>query len=102
MNDKEERKERQPEEEAGEPGGGKGRRDEVGRSGVYPASDPNAPGGAEVRGQQEWGQGERGAAGYENHGQSELTSLWEEEERGKEERRRAEEGKEKKPSEGKP
>jgi hypothetical protein len=29
--------------------GGKGRKDEVGRSGIYPASVPNAPRDAEVR-----------------------------------------------------
>lgn len=29
--------------------GGKGRKDEVGGSGIYPASSPNAPGDAEVR-----------------------------------------------------
>jgi hypothetical protein len=29
--------------------GGKGRMDEIGRSGIYPASDPNAPGNAEFR-----------------------------------------------------
>jgi hypothetical protein len=28
--------------------GGKGRKDEVGRSGVYPASSPDAPGDAEI------------------------------------------------------
>jgi Raf kinase inhibitor-like YbhB/YbcL family protein len=31
------------------------------------------PGDAEVRGQGSWGQGERGAGGYEDHGSSELT-----------------------------
>ena len=29
--------------------GGKGRKDEVGRSGIYPASSTNAPGDAEIR-----------------------------------------------------
>ncbi len=29
--------------------GGKGRKDEVGGSGIYPASSPNVPGDAEVR-----------------------------------------------------
>jgi hypothetical protein len=29
--------------------GGKGRKDEVGRSGIYPASAPNVPADAEVR-----------------------------------------------------
>lgn len=59
--------------ESGLPGGGAGRKDEVGRSGVYPASGPYPSGSAEFRGQASWGQGERGAAGYEDHGSSELS-----------------------------
>lgn len=59
--------------ESGVPGGGQGRKDEVGRSGVYPMSGPHPAGAAEVKGQASWGQGERGAAGYEDHGGSELT-----------------------------
>jgi len=35
--------------------GGKGRKDEVGHSGVYPASAPDAPEDAEARGQEELG-----------------------------------------------
>ncbi len=47
--------------------------DEVGRSGVYPASEAeNAPRDAEAQGMKSWGQGERGAKGYEDHGESEL------------------------------
>ena len=61
------------EPESGTPGGGQGRRDEVGRSGVYPFSSPRAPERAEVRAAGGWGQGERGAAGYEDHGGSQLT-----------------------------
>ncbi len=61
--------------EGGVPGGGKGRKDEVGRSGVYPMSGPHPPGNVELKQQASWGQGERGASGYENHGGSELT--WE-------------------------
>ncbi len=59
--------------ESGLPGGGAGRKDEVGRSGVYPMSGPHPPGPAEVRTEAGWGQGERGAAGYEDHGGSELS-----------------------------
>lgn len=59
--------------ESGLPGGGAGRKDEVGKSGVYPASGPYPEGNAELRGQASWGQGERGAAGYEDHGSSELS-----------------------------
>jgi hypothetical protein len=59
--------------ESGMPGGGAGRRDEVGGSGVYPMSAGNAPSDAEIRTPGSWGQGERGAAGYEDAGGSELT-----------------------------
>jgi hypothetical protein len=60
--------------EIGVPGGGAGRRDYVGGSGVYPASlgPGNIPHGAEIRTPAAWGQGERGAAGYEDSGRSEL------------------------------
>ena len=58
-------------EETGVPGGGRGRVDQVGRSGVYPASGPHAPGNAEAQGMASWGQGERGAEGYGDSGRSE-------------------------------
>ena len=58
--------------ESGQPGGGKGRKDEVGKSGVYPMSGPLPEGPAELRTPAAWGQGERGAAGYEDSGRSEL------------------------------
>lgn len=59
--------------ESGRPGGGQGRRDEPGRTGVYPASQAEgASPAAPLRGESEWGQGERGAAGYEESGSSEL------------------------------
>jgi hypothetical protein len=61
--------------ESGMPGGGQGRVDEVGRSGVYPASGPMPTSSdAPVRGQASWGQGERGAEGYEDSGTSEIVS----------------------------
>ncbi|HVA62799.1 MAG TPA: hypothetical protein VNF74_03660 [Terriglobales bacterium] len=47
-------------------------RDTVGRSGVYPMSGPLPKGDAPLRGQMEFGQGERGAAGYYDAGGSEL------------------------------
>lgn len=59
--------------EAGVRTAGLGRRDEVGRSGVYPTTGPLPPGPAEVRPAGSFGQGERGAAGYEDHGTSEMT-----------------------------
>jgi hypothetical protein len=58
--------------ESGRPGGGAGRKDEVGRSGVYPASGPHPTGPAEIKTMAAWGQGQRGAAGYEDAGSSEL------------------------------
>ncbi len=45
----------------------------MGKSGVYPMSGPHPSGPAPIRGQMEWGQGERGAAGYYDHGTSELS-----------------------------
>lgn len=58
--------------ESGMPGGGQGRTDEVGGSGVYPASGPMPQGNAPVQGEASWGQGDRGAAGYQDSGSSEL------------------------------
>jgi protease I len=56
----------QGQRDSGMPGGGQGRTDQVGGSGVFPASaSSNAPGDART-------QGERGAAGYEDSGSSEL------------------------------
>jgi len=59
--------------ESGEPGGGAGRRDEVGPTGVYPMS-AGVPEGKhpELRTPAAWGQGKRGAAGYDDAGGSEL------------------------------
>jgi len=58
--------------ESGVPGGGAGRKDDVKGSPVYPVSGPHPPGDAPIVGQASFGQGERGAAGYEDHGESEL------------------------------
>src|SRR6185437_12886463 len=59
--------------DSGKPGGGAGRRDEVGPSGVYPMSG-GIPQGKhpELRTPAAWGQGDRGAAGYDDAGGSEL------------------------------
>src|SRR6266498_986609 len=68
-----------PKREGGVPGGGQGRKDEVGKSGVYPVSQAaGASPDAMVHGEASWGQGERGAAGYEDSGGSELIYLGEE------------------------
>jgi len=59
--------------ESGQPGGGAGRRDEVGPTGVYPMSGGLPPGKhPEIRTPAAWGQGERGAEGYNDSGGSEL------------------------------
>src|SRR5271166_5402150 len=63
---------RNKERESGYPGGGSGRKDKVGPSGVYPMSGPHPPGDASPVWPGAWGQGKRGAAGYEDHGESEL------------------------------
>lgn len=59
--------------ESGKPGGGKGRRDEVGPTGVYPMSGGIPPGrDLEIRTPASWGQGDRGPEGYNDSGGSEL------------------------------
>jgi hypothetical protein len=58
--------------DSGVPGGGRGRKDVVRGSGVYPASGPLPRGNAPIRTEAAWGQGTRGAAGYENSGRSGL------------------------------
>jgi CheY-like chemotaxis protein len=68
--------------ESGLPGGGKGRRDVIERTGVYPVSaSEGASPDAQIHGEMSWGQGERGAEGYYDHGESEITNFesWEEE-----------------------
>ncbi len=61
--------------ESGQPGGGAGRRDEVGPTGVYPMSGGVPPGKhPEIRTPAAWGQGDRGAEGYNDSGGSEL--IW--------------------------
>lgn len=48
-------------------------RDEVGHSGVYPASSAEqAPDDAQPQGEASWGQGDRGAEGYNDSGGSEI------------------------------
>ena len=62
-----------PDRESGQPGGGAGRRDEVGPTGVYPMSAGLPPGKhLEIRTPAAWGQGDRGAEGYNDSGGSEL------------------------------
>ena len=60
--------------DSGQPGGGQGRVEVPGETRVHPLSagiDPDRH--DEIRTQAEWGQGARGAEGYEDTGGSELT-----------------------------
>lgn len=70
--DEEQARQREQMNESGLPGGGVGRRDEPGHTGVYPmsASEGASP-DAEAKGEKAWGQGERGAEGYDDSGSSE-------------------------------
>jgi len=61
--------------DSGQPGGGHGRIDVVGRSGVYPGSGPYPEGAAAVRTPAEFVHGQRDQAGREVEGGSELTYL---------------------------
>ena len=59
--------------ESGMPGGGQGRKDRIEPTGVYPVSEmEGASPDAKVHGEQSFGQGDRGAAGYEDAGSSEI------------------------------
>ena len=63
------------ERESGQPGGGQGRIDVVGHSGVYPGSGPYPEGKAAVGTAAEFVHGQRDAQGREIEGGSELTYL---------------------------
>ena len=73
------RKQHEPEQsvkrETGLPGGGAGRKDYIRKSGVYPFSGPSPKGDAPTVLAGSWGQGERGAAGYADHGESGMMGL---------------------------
>ncbi len=57
--------------ESGLPGGGVGRMETPGRTGIYPVSaDQGASGDAPVQGEEAFGQGDRGDAGYQDSGGS--------------------------------
>src|SRR3954467_3834453 len=60
--------------ESGQPGGGQGRKDETTKKGVWPMSGPLPEGDAETVAPASFGQGKRGAAGYEDSGGSDLES----------------------------
>lgn len=61
--------------DSGWPGGGRGRIDETGRSGVYPASGPFPPGDAELRTPAEFVRGQYDEQGHPVEGGSELTYM---------------------------
>lgn len=62
--------------ESGEPGGGQGRRDVVGKTPVYPVSADKSPADdALIRTPGEFGQRGRGLEGYYDHGESGLGGL---------------------------
>lgn len=59
--------------ESGMPGGGVGRMESPGRTGVYPVSaDEGASESAKTQPEEAFGQGQRGAAGYQDSGGSEI------------------------------
>jgi hypothetical protein len=57
--------------DSGMPGGGAGRRDEIGHTGIYPYSaSQGASGDAPVIAEGAFGQGDRGVEGYDDSGSS--------------------------------
>lgn len=58
--------------DTGRPGDGRGRTDHAGLSNVYPASGPLPPGDARLQPMGTFGQGDRGPAGYQDSGGSEV------------------------------
>jgi hypothetical protein len=60
--------------DSGQPGGGQGRIDEVGRTGVYPASGPLPSGEAEVRTPGSFVHGQTDEQGRDVEGSSEVTT----------------------------
>lgn len=62
----------EPERESGLPGGGQGRIDEVGRTGVYPGSGPYPAGEAELRTPASFVHGQTDAEGRQVEGGSEI------------------------------
>jgi hypothetical protein len=67
-----EKQEVSPDRDAGHPGTGVGRRDEPGKTGVYPYNTSNPPDDAEPQVAGRWGQPPTGS--YQDHGDSELSN----------------------------
>jgi putative phosphoribosyl transferase len=68
-----ERKRGKEQRQSGMPGDGTGQKDVAGPSRLYPGSGPSPKGNTGFGRQREWEEPERSAAGYEDHGDSELT-----------------------------
>ncbi|HEX6798993.1 MAG TPA: hypothetical protein VF116_14880 [Ktedonobacterales bacterium] len=67
---------RQSANDSGLPGGGVGRKEGPFNTPVYPVSaDSGASGDAQVENENAWGQGQRGAAGYQDSGGSSLDDI---------------------------
>ena len=64
-----------PRRESGEPGGGQGRTDKPGKSGVWPGSGPWPPGDVPIQQPGSFGQGERGPEGYFDSGDSSVEGV---------------------------
>lgn len=76
MEDKSEAKQAEEKRESGLPGGGQGRRDEVGSTPIYPVSSGEMPPGDEyIRTPGELGQRGRGLEGYYDSGSSETMTM---------------------------
>lgn len=90
-----------PRRESGQPGGGQGRVDVTGKSGVYPASGPSPPEGTPVQWAGSFGQGERGGEGYADSGDSNIEAIQDilRQQQEAEEREQAKEKEEEQPSE---
>jgi len=59
--------------DSGTPGGGSGRVDKIEPTGIYPVSEmEGASPDAQVQGEMSFGQGDRGAGGYQDSGTSEI------------------------------
>lgn len=76
MNENEQQKKANDKRDSGLPGGGAGRVDEVGHTGIYPLSAQQQPqGDAPIVPEGELGQGERGPQGYYDSGSSETFTV---------------------------
>ncbi len=74
--DQQQASQQQNQNDSGLPGGGVGRKEGPFNTPVYPVSaDAGASGDAQVESENAWGQGQRGAAGYQDSGGSGLEDI---------------------------